>query len=648
MQSYASRKYLFVGAVVAMALVLIARLFYLQVAEKAYQQSAEENYLQKKITYPTRGIIYDRNNHILVANKTVYDIMVTPAKVENIDTALFCDILGISAASYKKRLQEARRYSYYKPSVFLKRLSKKRYARLQERKFAFSGYYARPRTTRTYPHEVAPHTLGYLGEITQEQLSQNEDFYRLGDYIGISGLEKQYETLLRGSKGSRYVMVDALNRQQGSYLDGEMDVPATPGRDIVTSIDLDLQRYGERLMKGKIGSVVAIEPGSGEVLAMVSSPSYDPNKLVGRDRAENFRELAQSPYKPLFNRTITATYPPGSTFKPLMAVLGLQDSVIQSSTRIGCNNGTYISGLRVGCHSHEAPANLYNSIVHSCNSYYVNTFKRFIEQDRFQSAKAGYNQWYQYVRDFGLGRPLGIDLPSEQSGSLPQGKYYDKLYGEGSWGASTIISLGIGQGEITTTTLQLANYAATIANRGYYVTPHIVESVRQKDTLIHQSFARYDLPFDSSSIQPVVEGMRGVVKEGTAQYYGQVPNVKVCGKTGTAENPHGEDHSLFIAFAPKDDPEIAVAAVVENSGYGSVWAAPTNTLMIEQYLTDTIKRPRIEQRILDANFMRKADTAQVQAGSESEGEADAPAALPADSLEAQEPTDVTDDQAGEQ
>ncbi len=608
MDLYANRKYLFIGAVGLVSVLLIARLFYLQVVQDAYQRFAEDNYLQKKVVYPARGLIYSRNQKILVANKTVYDIMVTPSNVQGINTKLFCDIVGITPEEYKRKMTKAKRYSYYKSSVFLKQLSQERYAKLQERNFAFSGFYARPRTVRTYPYGVAPHTIGYMGEITQQQLAERGDFYRQGDYIGVSGLEKEYEAQLRGEKGSKYVVVDALNRQQGSYLDGKLDVPAEPGNDIVSTLDLDLQRYGEKLMKGKIGSVVAIEPESGEVLAMVSSPSYNPNRLVGRERAVNFQKLAQNPNKPLFNRTITATYPPGSTFKPLMAILGLQDTVLRPATRISCNNGTYVSGLRVGCHAHKAPANLYNSIVHSCNSYYVHTFKRFLEQDRFNGVQEGYRQWYDYIRDFGLGKPLGIDLPSERSGNLPKATYYNNLYGEGRWGASTIISLGIGQGEITTTTLQLANCAAIIANRGYYVTPHLVDSVIKAGKKVQQSFVKHKLPFDSSSVQPAVEGMRGVVKEGTGRYYAQVPEVKVCGKTGTAENPHGDDHSLFIAFAPKEDPEIAVAAIIENSGYGSVWAAPTNTLMIEQYLTDTIKRKWVEKRILKANFIEEPDT----------------------------------------
>jgi penicillin-binding protein 2 len=608
MDVFASRKYLFIAGVVLVSLVLIARLFYIQVMEDTYQQFAEDNYLQKKIVYPTRGLIYDRNRNILVANKTVYDVMVTPSKVKDIDTALFCDIVDISREQYEQRMKEAKRYSYYRASVFLKQLSQKRYAKLQERNFSFTGFYARPRTIRTYPYGVAPHTLGYMGEITRQQLSEKGNYYSLGDYIGISGLEKQYESILRGQKGSKYVVVDALNRQQGSYLDGKLNVPAKPGNDIITTLDLDLQRYGERLMKGKIGSIVALEPESGEVLAMVSSPSYNPNRLVGRQRASNFQKLAQNTNQPLFNRTITATYPPGSTFKPLMAILGLQDTVLRPSTRIPCNNGTYVSGLRVGCHAHKAPADLRASIVYSCNSYYVHTFKRFLEQDRFSSLQAGYNQWYDYIQDFGFGKKLGIDLPTERSGSLPKATYYNEVYGEGRWGASTIISLGIGQGEMSTTTLQLANAAAIMANRGYYVTPHLVDSVMKNGKRVQQPYTKHVLPFDSASVQPVVEGMRGVVEEGTARYYGQVPGVEVSGKTGTAENPHGDDHSLFIAFAPSKDPEIAVATIIENSGYGSVWAAPTNTLMIEQYLTDTIKRKWIEKKMLKANFIKESDT----------------------------------------
>lgn len=605
MKFYESRKFIFIGIVVAITAIFSARLFYLQLVAQDYQQFAEENFLRKKIIYPSRGLIYDRNGKILVANETVYDLMVNPSKVKNIDTGVFCNLLNITKKSYKNRLREARNYSYYRPSVFIKQVSQETYGKFQERLYNFRGFYGRPRTARQYPRKVAPHVLGYLGEVTKEELDDENDFYKIGDYKGISGLEKSYENVLRGEKGVEHILVDALNRKKGGYMNGELDIPSRSGKDLLTTLDINLQQYGKRLMKNKIGSVVAIEPKTGEILAMVSSPSYDPNKLVGRKRANNFQALASDPFKPLYNRTITASYPPGSTFKPLMASLALSDGVLKRTTTIRCDNGTYIGGLRVGCHEHESPADLHYSIVTSCNSYYVHTFSRFIDQDTFGTVKAGYKNWYQNVHQFGFGKSLGIDLPNEKKGTLPKASYYDKVYGEGRWKAPTIISLGIGQGELGSTTLQLANYASIFANRGYYYTPHLGKKVAGKDTSYQKTFEKHNAPVDSTYFEPIVEAMYDVVEKGTGRYYGQIDGIEVCGKTGTAQNPHGDDHSLFIAFAPKDNPQIAVAAIIENAGYGSVWAAPTNTLMIEQYLKDTVERKNVEKKILEANFIEK-------------------------------------------
>lgn len=620
MKIYDSRKYIFIGIAVVIAGIFIARLSYLQLVADDYKQFAEENFLQKKIIYPSRGLIYDRNGDILVANETVYDLMVNPSQVQDMDTTRFCDILNISEESFKKRLTQAKRYSYYRPSVFIKQLSQATYGKFQERIYDFRGFYGRPRTARKYPEKVAPHLVGYLGEVTKEELASGEDFYKMGDYKGISGLEKSYEEILRGEKGVRHVLVDALNRNQGSYLSGELDIPSESGKDLITTLETDLQKYGETLMQNKIGSLVAIEPQTGEILAMVSSPTYNPNKLVGRERADNFQNLATDPNKPLFNRTITASYPPGSTFKPLMAVLGLSDGVLSESTTISCDNGTYISGLRIGCHEHTSPADLHYSIVTSCNSYYVHTFNRFINQDTFETVQDGFNNWYKKVSRFGFGKQLGIDLPNEKKGELPTASYYNEVYGEGRWGASTIISLGIGQGEIGATTLQLANYATVLANRGYYYTPHLGKIIKGSDTAYQKNYERHNLKTDSAHFEPVVDAMYDVVEEGTGRYYGQIEGIKVCGKTGTAQNPHGEDHSLFIAFAPKDDPEIAVGAIIENAGYGSTWAAPANTLMIEKYLKDTVERKQVEQRILDANFIEKEEAEEEEAETTTESD----------------------------
>ncbi len=615
MKLYESRKFLVIGIVVLIGAIFVARLFYLQLVADDYKQFAEENFLQKKIIYPSRGLIYDRNGEILVANETVYDLMVNPSKVQkDIDTAKFCDLLNITRKAFKKRLKKARQYSYYRPSVFLKQVSQETYGKFQERLYKFRGFYGRPRTARKYPYKVAPHVLGYLGEVTKKELDSESDFYQIGDYKGISGLEKYYEKILRGEKGVRHVLVDALNRTKGSYLDGELDIPSKSGNDLVTTLDVSLQQYGERLMENKIGSIVAIQPKTGEILAMVSSPTYDPNKLVGRERAKHFNRLAGNVNKPLFNRPITASYPPGSTIKPLMAVIGLQNGVLKENTTIPCDNGTYIGGLRVGCHEHLSPADLHYSIVTSCNSYYIHTFSRLINQDTFETVESGYKNWYKQLVNFGLGKKLGVDLPNEKKGDLPKASYFNKLYGEGRWRAPTIISLGIGQGEMGATTLQLANYASIIANRGYYITPHLRKRVVGRDTISKKQFKKHKVKPDSSTFEPIVNAMYDVIEEGTGRYYGQVQGLKVCGKTGTAQNPHGKDHSLFIAYAPKDDPEIAIGTIVENSGYGSVWSAPISTLMIDQYLTDSInpKRKWIEKKMLEANFVDKKKESEKQ------------------------------------
>lgn len=608
MKFYESRKFVFLGIVAVISVVFVMRLFYLQVMDEAYKQFAEENILQKKIIYPSRGLIYGRNEKLLVGNEPVYDLMVTPSNVKNIDTAEFSRLLGIDEESFKKRMQKARNYSYYRPSIFLKQISLERYGRLQERSFEFRGFYFRPRTIRTYPEKTASHVVGYLGEVSQRDLNKADNNYQMGDYKGMSGLEKSYEEQLRGEKGVRHVLVDVLNREQGSYLDGALDKPAKSGNGLVTTLDVELQQYGEKLLKNKVGSMVAIQPQTGEVLAMVSSPTYDPNQLVGRKRADNFQKLMNDPYKPLFNRTITATYPPGSTFKPLMALLGLNEGVITPHWSINCPGGYFIRGLRVGCHKHKSPVDLNYSIEASCNTYYCHVFRRVLDQDQYTSIQPGYRNWRQNVAQFGFGKKLGIDLPNEKGGSLPHAEYFNGLYGERGWGSSTIISMGIGQGEISSTTLQMANFTAAIANRGHYYTPHLVKNIVTKnDTTQPNNYERYELNIDSAHFDPVIEGMHDVVEQGTAKWYGKVPGIEICGKTGTAQNPHGDDHSLFVAFAPKDDPQIAVGAIIENSGYGSVWAAPSNTLMIEKYLTDTIKRKRIERRILEADFIHKED-----------------------------------------
>lgn len=601
------RKYTIITAICILGLIYISRLFYLQVLDKEYVYFAEENALQKKIITPARGLIYDRNGNILVTNETVYDIMVIPSQVKPFDTVAFARLLNIKIPDIRKKLAEAEKYSRYKPSLFLRQLSIKSYGKLQERLYEFRGFYAKESTTRKYPYKTAPHVLGYLGEVEQDKID-NSDYYKLGDYIGISGLEKEYENLLRGEKGVEHVLVDVLNREQGTYLNGELDKPAKAGFDIVSTIDVNLQQYGEKLMQNKKGSIVAIEPSTGEILAMVNSPSYDPNLLIGRNRAKNYARLQNDENKPLFNRATSAMYPPGSTFKLVQALIGLDEGVIDENTKFSCHGGYFIPGLKVGCHHHKSPVSLEYSIVTSCNAYYCNVFRYIIDQDKFKNTAEAYDHWRKKVASFGMGVDLQVDLPSEKDGILYTSQYYDNLYGENRWKSPTIISLAIGQAEVSLTPLQLANFVSVIANHGYYVTPHLLKGVVNRNITSQKLFEKHYADVDTSYFPFIVEAMYQVVERGTGRWYAKVNGIDICGKTGTSQNPHGEDHSIFIAFAPKDHPKIAVATVVENAGFGSTWAAPIASLMIEKYLTDTITRPRIEQRILEGDFITKEDT----------------------------------------
>lgn len=603
MDQFTARKYVIMFLVLTLSLLFVLRLFYLQAIDKDFKQFAEENILQKRYIYPPRGVIYDRHGNVLVSNETVYDLMVVPNKVNPFDTASFCEIINISREAVRKQLRSARAYSPFKASVFVKNLSVQTYGVLQERLYEFRGFYSRSRTNRKYPNRVAPHVLGYLGEVEHKDINKAEGYYHLGDLKGKSGLEKYYEKELRGKKGVRNILVDALNREQGTYLDGELDIPSEPGQDLKTTLDYSLQAYGEKLMEHKLGAIVAIVPQSGEVLSMVSSPEYDPGLLAGRSRSNNFKKLLNNKYKPLLNRAIAGLYSPGSTFKLIMGVLGLDEGVISKSTQFNCNNGYYIPGLHIGCHEHRSPVAFNYSIITSCNAYYCNVFRHLIDQDKFSSVASGYQHWRKRVKNFGFGNKLGIDLPGEKQGILYSARYYDKLYGKGRWKSPTILSLAIGQSEISITPLQLANLSCIIANRGYYVEPHFVKDIQGKVSE-KASFEKHFVKVDTQKFELLGDAMYDVVEKGTGRWYAKVPGIEICGKTGTVENPHGEDHSVFIAFAPKDNPKIAVAAIIERAGFGSMWAAPVASLMIEKYLNKKIVRKRVEKRILEKNFIR--------------------------------------------
>ncbi|MFP4557515.1 MAG: penicillin-binding protein 2 [Bacteroidales bacterium] len=603
------KRYVFTGIIVLLFLTIIVRLFFLQVVEHSYRLSASNNVLRYVIQYPSRGLIYDRNGELLVYNQAAYDLMVIPQQVQPFDTVEFCSILNITREQLNRRLQEAKNHSRFRPSIFLKQVSAKNYAVLQEKLFKYPGFYVQSRSLRAYPHNIAAHMLGYVGEVDDRDIGDNL-YYRMGDYIGISGLERTYENELRGKKGVNVYLVDVHNRIKGSYADGRYDTAAVVGKDLTATIDIELQKYGERLMQNKIGGIVAIEPRTGEILASVSSPTYKPELLVGRPRTANFKMLNRDTINPLFNRTLMALYPPGSTFKVVNALIGLQEGVVSTRTKYHCD-GAYRKGKGVACRYHPSPTDLIQSIQVSCNTYYCNVFRDIIDKPSFGGVEGGFTVWRDHVASFGLGKRLFVDQPNELPGILPSIDFYDRYFRKGGWNSLTILSLAIGQGELGTTPLQMANIAATIANRGFYYTPHFVKEIDGEPEIEPRFRIPHYTTIDSVWFEPVIEGMDLVVNgaPGTGSTAGlaAIPEITVCGKTGTSQNPHGKDHSVFIAFAPKDDPKIAIAVYVENAGFGSTWAAPIASLMIEKYLTGEVKRTWIEERMLNAILLDRRE-----------------------------------------
>lgn len=597
---YSNRKLLFFAAIIIACIILLVKLFIIQVVDDSYRLSAENNVLRQVTQYPARGLIYDRTGKLLVYNQAAYDLMVIPGQVTEMDTASLCNLLGISMESFIERLSSASRYSRYAPSVFLKMISSESYGSLQESLYRYNGFYVQTRTLRNYSFPVASHIFGYVSEVDDNDVSA-EKYYKSGDYIGKSGLEASYEKELRGMKGLKIFLVDVHNRIKGSYLEGRYDTVAAPGSDLTTTIDIELQAYGEKLLRNKNGSIVAIEPSTGEVLAMVSSPNYDPSLLVGRIRSDNYRRLQNDTLKPLFNRAImAASYPPGSTFKPVIGLIGLQEGVITRDYDFFCDNGYYAPGVHVACH-HFSSFNLPDAISTSCNAYFCNAFRRIIENKQYATTAEAYSKWRSYLTAFGFGSKLGIDLNNELPGFVPEPSYYDRYYGTGRWKALTVLSLGIGQGELGTTPLQMANMVATIANRGYYITPHLVSRIDNDSLAIKPEYLeRHETGIDSAHFEVIVEGMKGVVGDvvGATARWVAIRGIVMAGKTGTAENPHGPDHSIFVAFAPADNPKIAIAVYVENSGFGSTYAAPAASLMIEKYLKGAISNRWLEDYIL--------------------------------------------------
>jgi penicillin-binding protein 2 len=594
--AFINRKYVIMALIVLASFGLIIRLFVIQIVKDSYRLSADNNVLRYVTQYPARGLIYDRNGKLIVFNQAAYDLMVVPAQTTKLDTAGFCALLGISDDLFRERIKSAINYSRRAPSVFLKQISNETYARLQEKMFLYPGFYVQPRTLRKYSKPVAAHVLGYVSEV-DEGILKRIPYYKPGDYIGKSGIEESYEKELRGKRGVKIYLVDVFSRIKGSYADGTKDTLAVQGEDIISCMDLDLQEYGELLMKNKRGSIVAIEPKTGEVLALISSPNYDPGLLVGRIRSDNFAVLSADTIKPLFNRALMASYPPGSTFKPINGLIALQEQVISTSTLFGCSNGY----LFVGCHSHSSPLDLNGAIMNSCNSYFCQAYRRVLENPRYQSVSAAYDKWKGYLNEFGFGGKLGSDFVNELQGFVPDGSYYDKFYGKNRWKALTVISMAIGQGEIGTTPLQMANMTAAIANRGYFYTPHIVKSIGTDKYIDPRFTARHTISIDSANFEQIVLGMDAAVNGGAGKTAGvaALKDIIVCGKTGTAQNPHGKDHSVFIAFAPRDDPKIAIMVFVENAGFGATFAAPIASLMIEKYLKGQVSDKEREQSMLN-------------------------------------------------
>jgi penicillin-binding protein 2 len=587
--------------------ILLMKLFFLQVVDPSYKLQARNNVVKKKTEYPSRGLIYDRHGKVIVYNDPVYNVMVQYNQLGAIDTADLCELLDISRADYIQHIAEAKKKSRRKPTEFLRNVPPVIFARFQENLHRFDGFSFEKKNVRRYPYRGAAHVLGYISEVNEAAINSSDGYYQPGDYYGMIGLERAYEEILRGRKGVRYEVVDVFNNVQGSFNEGREDIVPVAGNDIIVSLDIELQAYGEKLMENKVGSVVAIEPSTGEILAYISSPGYDPNILSSRYRGRNYAVLATDSLKPLYNRPILAEYPPGSTFKPVMSLIAFEEGVRDPESGFVCQGGYHIPGHTVNCHHHQPLASGRDAIRYSCNAYYCDVLKRLLQDNGYDKVEDAYQNWTDYLDQFGYGRELGIDMQGENDGNVPSKEYYNKIYGKGRWKATTVISLAIGQGEILATPLQMANVMAIIANHGYYYPPHLATSYIENDTL--RSFR---LPKRTIEVKPeyfniVVDGMEDVINKGTATWV-RTDDLTQCGKTGTAENPHGKDHSLFVAFAPKENPKIAIAVIVENAGFGTTYAAPIASLMMEKYVNDSIAPSRkwIEERMFKANLISNA------------------------------------------
>lgn len=603
------RSYKLIIGLGVVAAILLGKLFYIQIIDNKYKINASNNSMVYDIIYPTRGVIYDRNGKIIVGNKVAYDIMVTPREVKPFDTLMLADALGIRPDLIREKMAEYarnRRKIGYQSVVFLKQVPPETYMKFGELQYNFPGFRGQVRSIRDYPVDAGGNLLGYVSEVDQSFIEAHEGEYRPGDYAGKTGIEAAREKDLKGEKGYHIYLRNSKNQIEQRYKDGLMDKEAVPGRDIVTTIDADLQQYGQSLMQNKVGSLVAIEPKTGEILSLVSSPGIHVDMLA--NIGQHYDEISQDPYKPMFNRAVQAPYPPGSVFKLVNGLIGLQEGTLRPEMAYPCSNGYHFGSHTLGCHTHRSPLVLEEAVMMSCNSYFCYVLRNVLENKKYKDIAESLDRWNDYVQSFGFGHKLGSDFPAELGGTLPTSKYYNKIYGKGGWKFTTIISISIGQGEVGVTPLQIANFCATVANRGWYRIPHIIKA-SEGVKIDPKYYEKQYTMVDTLQFKKVIKGMWRAVNSGygvgATASIAAVPGLDICGKTGTAQNPRGADNSVFICFAPENDPKIAVAAYIENAGFGATWAAPIASLLVEKYLRGEISEERkyLENRILQANLM---------------------------------------------
>ncbi len=601
-----NRSYIIQGIFIMVSLLFAFRLFSLQVLDESYKAAADNNIIQEEIEYPFRGLVYDRNGELLVANKAMFDLLIIPNQLKNIDTIRFCNLLGITRIDFDEKIKKAKAYSYVKASLFIKQISLEQFSKFQDNLDEFPGFVLQPRTTRSYSYPILANALGYISEISKYELAKDtSDYYHSGDYIGKSGIESDYEKFLRGQRGKLYKIRNVRGIEKGKFKEGEYDTLAVPGLSVISTIDRELQEYAEKLMKGKAGSIVAIEPATGEILSIVSAPSYDPGLLSGKEFSQNFSVISQDTLKPLFNRPVMAAYRPGSIFKIVQSLVAMQEGVITPNTRLKCNTNL------IGCHNNAnhpfgTSEKLVGAIKNSCNPYFYQVMRKMVvqnvEDSPYKDAKIGLDKWNGYVKNFGFGAPLGVDLPGEKGGMIPDSDYYDRAYKGREWKYSNIYSISIGEGENLVVPIQMANFTATVANRGYYYTPHLIKAIGETGQPLPRFLQKNYTGVDSSYFEVAVEAMSQVIKSGTGQYRAKLKDIEVCGKTGTVQNDPNPDHSVFIAFAPRDNPKIAVSVYVENAGQGARAAAAISGLLIEKYIKGDSATLYFEPYVLKGDF----------------------------------------------